>query len=65
MKNEYSVINVFAASDKQEIKKKINNIIHTLCTEDIEKIANMDYNICVAYWDGTSDLNEKEVSEEC
>ena len=65
MKNEYNVINIFTASDKKQIKEKINNIINTLCTEDIEKMMNIDYNVGVAYLGGTSDFNEREVSEEC
>ena len=65
MKNEYNVINIFTASDKKQIKEKINNIINTLCTEDIEKMMNIDYNVGVAYLGGTSDFKTKEVSEEC
>lgn len=38
MKNEYVDIHVFDASDEKEFKEKINGIIRTLCTEDIEKI---------------------------
>lgn len=65
MKNEYDVIHVFDASDEKEFKEKINGIIRTLCTEDIEKMSNIDYNMDVAYLGGTSEFYKKEVSDGC
>ncbi len=65
MVSDYKIVNVISAADEAEIKEKVNGIVRTLCTLDIEKLINIDYNVGVAYWDGTSDFNEKEVSEPC
>ncbi len=65
MVSDYKIVNVISAADEAEIKQKVNGIVRTLCTLDIEKLMNIDYNIGVAYLGGTSDFKEKEVSEEC
>lgn len=49
IKTEYSVINVFSEIGESERKERINKSIRTLCVLDIEKKAELDYNIGVAF----------------
>ena len=54
-KIKYSVINVFSDISETHRKERINRAIKSLCILDIEKIANMDYNIDIAFHGSVSD----------
>ena len=60
MKNNYCVVNMISTSDEIELKARINNILRTLCTEDIEKMSNIDYNIYDTCCNDGSEFQKKE-----
>ncbi len=57
-KIQYSVVNVFSDISETQRKEKINKAIKYLCILDIEKIADIDYNINVAFHGRVSDLHK-------
>lgn len=65
MKKDYEIVNIISTNVETELKEKINGIVRTLCIENIEKMSNMDYNMDVTYFDGTSEISEREVSDCC
>lgn len=58
IKTEYIVVNVLSDISEAERKEKINKSIRTLCVLDIEKSAELDYNIGVAFHGSVSGLGE-------
>ena len=64
-KTEYSVINVFSQIGETERKKKINNAIRTLCVLDIEKKAQLHYNINVAFCGSVSEQKNGRDTLKC
>lgn len=53
-KIEYYVVNVFSEMSESEHKERVNKSIRTLCTLDIEKSVDLDYNMHKAFHDSVS-----------
>ena len=57
---EYVVVNAFSDISEAERKEKVNRSIKNLCILDIEKIAELDYNIeDVAFYGSVPDLEKR------
>ena len=54
MKTEYWIVNVFSETNEAQHKQKINAAIRNLCTLELEKKYNSDYN-SVAFHGSVSD----------
>ncbi len=65
MKNklcDYEVKNIFVSKTQDEMKRKINSKIRSLCVMDVEKIYSFDYNTDVTFFGDTSETKKREVS---
>lgn len=64
-KTEFIIVNAFSDISETERKKKINKAIRTLCVLDIEKNAELDYNIDVAFHGSVSNPKKGRSALEC
>lgn len=63
VKVKYNITNIFLETDKSKQKEKINKIIRLLCVNELENIANMEYNGDNTLFDDTLLYAERSVKQ--